>query len=80
MAKDRALTVGEVLKFSKDSDNFAIINECNELLIEIADANRFVAPVAKMLSPELLERQVVNFGMDSENRLVIFVKGMEDAE
>lgn len=55
-----------------------IINECNETLLATR-ATVSVVPLSKVLSDELLDREIITYG--SENGETIFkVKGMEDAE
>jgi hypothetical protein len=55
-----------------------ILNECQEPLVRMVDVKEWVAPIEKVLSKELLDREVVS--LDSQGVLTIVVKGVDDAE
>lgn len=69
----------EALSFYKIDGDVEIINECNEPLLVATDVEDNVCGLDKILGDELLDREVLSSGM-RDNRLMIKISGVEDAE
>lgn len=55
-----------------------IINECNETLLTASYVEDNVCPLFKVLSKELLDRKIINYGV-RDGRALFKVEGVEDA-
>jgi hypothetical protein len=69
----------EALSFYKIDGDVEIINECNETLLVATDVDENVCGLEKLLSDELLDREVLSSGV-RDDRLMIKISGVEDAE
>jgi hypothetical protein len=69
----------EALSFYKIDGDVEIINECNETLLVATDVDENVCGLEKLLSDELLDREVLSSG-SRDNCLIIKISGVEDAE
>ena len=74
----KPVTVRDVLSVIKDSE-IEIVNEIGEPLIQVSMRFKFVCPLTKTLSKELLDRAVLATYFDI-GVYVIEVAGEEDAE
>lgn len=72
-------TLREALSFYKIEGDVEVINECNETLFIATDVEDNVCGLDKLLSDELLDREVLSSG-SRDNRLMIKISGVEDAE
>lgn len=73
------MTLGEMLGMSELIGDVEIINECNETLLIASYVDENVCNLANVLSEDLLERTVLNYGT-RDNRTLFKVSGVEDAE
>ena len=55
-----------------------LINECNETLLIASYVEDNVCPLFKVLSKELLDRKIINYGV-RDGRALFKVEGVEDA-
>lgn len=74
----RPLTLGELLPLIKESE-IEIINEIEESLIQVTMRFKYVCPLTKTLSKELLARPIKATYSDG-GVFVVVVAGEEDAE
>lgn len=72
-------TLGEALSYYRVDGDVEIINECNETLLIATDVDENVCGLDKILSDEVLDREVLSSGV-RDNRLLIKISGVEDAE
>lgn len=72
-------TLREALSYYRVEGDVEIINECNETLLMATDVDENVCGLDKILSDEVLDREVLSSGV-RDNRLLIKVSGVEDAE
>lgn len=72
-------TLGEALSHYRVDGDVEIINECNETLLIATDVDENVCGLDKILSDEVLDREVLSSGV-RDNRLLIKISGVEDAE
>lgn len=72
-------TLGEALSYYRVEGDVEIINECNETLLIATDVDENVCGLDKILSDEVLDREVLSSGV-RDNRLLIKISGVEDAE
>ena len=72
-------TLGEALSYYRVEGDVEIINECNETLLIATDVDENVCGLDKLLSDEVLDREVLSSGV-RDNRLLIKISGVEDAE
>ena len=72
-------TLREALSYYRLEGDVEIINECNETLLVATDVDENVCGLDKLLSDELLDREVLSSG-SRDNRLMIKISGVEDAE
>lgn len=72
-------TLGEALSYYRVDGDVEIINECNETLLIATDVGENVCGLDKILSDEVLDREVLSSGV-RDNRLLIKISGVEDAE
>lgn len=72
-------TLGEALSYYRVDGDVEIINECNETLLVATDVDENVCGLDKILSDEVLDREVLSSGV-RDNRLLIKISGVEDAE
>lgn len=72
-------TLGEALSYYRVEGDVEIINECNETLLMATDVDENVCGLDKILSDEVLDREVLSSGV-RDNRLLIKISGVEDAE
>ena len=74
----KPMVLGDVLLIN-NAPNIIILNEINEVLIELIEANDYVCHCTNQLNPELLKRPVLSTGISGED-FVVKVAGEEDAE
>lgn len=84
MAKDlldcRVFTLREMLgSQTRLVGEVEILNECNESIMRLCDVEQYVAPIANYLKDELLDREVLSYGMQF-GAMTLVVRGVEDAE
>ena len=72
-------TLGEALSYYRVEGDVEIINECNETLLIATDVDENVCGLDKILSDKVLDREVLSSGV-RDNRLLIKISGVEDAE
>jgi hypothetical protein len=72
-------TLREALSYYRVEGDVEIINECNETLLIATDVDENVCGLDKILSDEVLDREVLSSGV-RDNRLLIKISGVEDAE
>ena len=72
-------TLREALSYYRVEGDVEIINECNETLLMATDVDENVCGLDKILSDEVLDREVLSSGV-RDNRLLIKISGVEDAE
>ena len=72
-------TLGEALSYYRVEGDVEIINECNETLLIATDVDENVCGLDKLLSDDVLNREVLSSGV-RDNRLLIKISGVEDAE
>lgn len=78
--KQRVFTLGEMLgSMSRLMGDVEIRNECNETLISASWVDDNVVPLDRVLSDDLLSREVMFWGTQ-DGRTVFKVRGVEDAE
>ena len=74
-----ALTLGDMLGMTQLMGDVEIINECNETLVVLSYVEDNVCSLENVLSPELLNRELMSYGV-RDNRALFKVRGVEDAD
>ena len=75
----RPFTLREMLgRQTKITGDVEILNECNETLVRLVDTEAYVCPITNVLSDELLDRAVIEYGCN--NAITFVVEGVDDAE
>lgn len=75
----KLLRLRDIVSQTRMMGDVEIINECNETLLTLSYTEDNVCSLDKVLSQELLDRAIINYGV-RDGRTLFKLAGVEDAE